>query len=469
MKTTHFINSKLTVLFALLILTSFGCSRDLFSEEEATLPKTAEVFIDGFSPGLGYGAFGNTLLTGFNVDGQVSYKGTASMRFDVPNVNDPQGDYVGGVFIDGGGRDLSGYDALTFWVKATKSATINELGFGIDFNQNPYKVSMSNTPVSTYWKKYIIPIPDASKLTSEKGMFWYAEGPEDGDGYTFWIDEVKYERLGNIANSTPMIYDGVDKVSYSSVPSTVNGLKHTFNLGNGLNQTISPSPKYYTFSSSNSNVATVNGNGEIIVYNVQGEATITASLGGVLALGSLKIITTPQTSPLLAPDPTLPQANVLSIFSNVYTNHPVVNYNGFWGGSTTLGGNDVVILGNNIISYTQLNYVGITFNNPILNGTQMTHVHVDLKVEEPMISTDFIDVKVVDFGNNGIYNGPGSDDSEGIIRIPSSALLQGTWKSFDFPLSSLVGLTNKAHLAQVIFSSNATISSILVDNIYFHN
>jgi hypothetical protein len=39
--------------------------------------------------------------------------------------------------------------------------------------------------------KVIIPIPDASKLTLEKGMFWYAEGPENGNGYTFWIDELK--------------------------------------------------------------------------------------------------------------------------------------------------------------------------------------------------------------------------------------------------------------------------------------
>jgi hypothetical protein len=49
---------------------------------------------------------------------------------------------------------------------------------------------------------------DASKLTLEKGMFWYAEGPENGNGYTFWIDELKYEKLGTV--STANFY-GVDK------------------------------------------------------------------------------------------------------------------------------------------------------------------------------------------------------------------------------------------------------------------
>jgi hypothetical protein len=33
---------------------------------------------------------------------------------------------------------------------------------------------------------------DAS-LTLERTYFWYAEGPENGNGYTFWIDELKYE------------------------------------------------------------------------------------------------------------------------------------------------------------------------------------------------------------------------------------------------------------------------------------
>ena len=46
----------------------------------------------------------------------------ASMRFDVPNVNDADGAYAGGAFFTTVGRDLSGYDALTFWAKSVQSA-----------------------------------------------------------------------------------------------------------------------------------------------------------------------------------------------------------------------------------------------------------------------------------------------------------------------------------------------------------
>ena len=94
MKNRKFIYLKITLLLVLIFGITLSCTRDLSDDSQnASNPKTAEVFIDGFSPGLDYGAFGNTLLTGFNVDTDVKYKGTASMRFDVPNVGDPDGAY----------------------------------------------------------------------------------------------------------------------------------------------------------------------------------------------------------------------------------------------------------------------------------------------------------------------------------------------------------------------------------------
>ena len=406
MKTRKFIYLKITLLLVLIFSTSISCTRDLSDDAQlATYPKTAEVFIDGFSAGLGYGAFGNTLLTGFNVDSDVKYKGTASMRFDVPNVGDPAGAYVGGVFIDGGGRDLSGYDALTFWAKGSQSATINDLGFGIDFNQNPHQVTMSNVPIATYWKKYIIPIPDATKLTNEKGMFWYSEGPENGHGYTFWIDEVKYEKLGTLAHPTPKIYDGINKVedSFIGVNSTVTGLTQTFNLGSGFNQTVSVAPRYYTFKSSNESVATVSELGVISVIGA-GTTVITAKLSGLDALGSLTINSLGVFTP--APTPTRDPASVISIFSNAYTNVPVEYYNGYYAPyQTTQGQADIHINGNDIIRYTQLNFVGIQFAQPTINATQMTHLHVDIQVQEAITAGDHIKIQLGDFGSNAVFGG----------------------------------------------------------------
>ena len=51
------------------------------------------------------------------------------------------------------GRDLSGYDALTFWAKATQAGTINEIGFGNDFGENKFLVSPKNLRITTNWTK----------------------------------------------------------------------------------------------------------------------------------------------------------------------------------------------------------------------------------------------------------------------------------------------------------------------------
>ncbi len=467
MKNRKFDYLKITLMSMLIFGLNVSCNRNLSEDAQlATYPKTAEVFIDGFSAGLGYGAFGNTLLTGFNVDMDVKYKGTASMRFDVPNVGDPAGAYVGGVFIDAGGRDLTGYDALTFWAKGSQSATINELGLGNDFNQNKYLVSMTNVPLATYWRKYIIPIPDASKLKIEKGMFWYSEGPENGHGYTFWIDELKFEKLGTLAYPTPKIYDGVNKTESSFIGSnsTVTGLTQTFNLANGINQTVNVAPSYFKFKSSNESVATVSELGVISIIS-SGTAVITAKLADVDAIGSLTINSLGTFTP--APTPTRDPSNVISIFSNAYTNVPVEYYNGYYAPyQTTLGADDIHINGDDIIRYTQLNFVGTQFSQPTVNASQMTYFHVDIQVQEAMTAGDHIKIQLGDFGANAVYGG--GDDSNGTINYTNTSLSSNSWVSFDIPLSSFSGLTSKSHLAQILFISDATISNILVDNMYFY-
>ena len=207
MKNSKLKISALTLLTALTVLTVISCKRELDDLEPATFPTTAEVFIDGFSEGLNYGAFGGSKVTAFDVDTEVRYKGSASMKFSVPDAGDPKGAYAGGSYYTLVGRDLSGYDALTFWAKASKSATIDVLGFGTDFGESNFLVTLPSVPVNTNWQKYIVHIPDPSKLTQERGMFFYSEGPEDGLGYTFWIDELKYEKLGTLAHPRHAILD----------------------------------------------------------------------------------------------------------------------------------------------------------------------------------------------------------------------------------------------------------------------
>ena len=467
MKNIKYKNYKVTLLLGLILFASISCERDLSEDAElSTFSKNGVVFIDAFSAGLGYGAFGGSKLTAFIVDTEEKYQGTASMRFDVPSVGDPEGGFAGGVFIDGSGRNLTDYDALTFWVKGSKAATINEVGFGNNFGENKYNVTMSNVSIGTNWQKVTIPIPDASKLVQEKGMFWYAEGPENGLGYTFWIDNVQYEKLGTIAQPQPKILNGlnVTEQTFIGSNSSLTGLSQTFNMGNGINQTVTASPSYFEFASSNPGVASVDKLGKITI-STSGTATITAKLNGVAAAGSLILNSLGVFTP--APTPTQLPANVLSIFSDNYTNVPVQYYNGYYAPfQTTQGQADINVNGNNVIKYSQFNFVGIQFAQPTLNATTMTHIHLDVKVQNTTGLRNSFKLALNDFGADATFGG--GNDTGFQVTIVNSNLPTGNWVSIDIPLSNFTGLVTRTNLAQIILESATGITDILVDNIYFY-
>lgn len=459
-------NIAIIILTGIISIITTSCERGLSEDADfATYPKNPEVFIDGFSSGLQYFPFAGSKLDAFTVDTENKYSGTTSMRIDVPNVGDPGGAFAGAIFPDMGGRDLTEFDALTFWAKSSKAATINEIGFGNDFAENKFLVTLTNLRISTTWTKYTIPIPDPSRLVVEKGMFWYAEGPEDGDGYTFWIDELKFEKLGTVAQPRPAMFNGVDvdEQTFIGATITITGLTQTFNLASGLNQTVGAAPAYFSFRSSDTEVARVSESGVVTIIG-EGTAEITAILNGVRAAGSLTVESIGEFVQAPTP-PARDSDDVISVFSDAYTNIPVDFYNGFFAPfQTTLGG-AVTVNGQNIIQYTNLNFVATEFKNPTVDVSQMTHLHVDILIRESIDPGDFISIELGDFGPNNVFGG--GDDSSGRIQFTSANLTSNQWISLDIPIANF-GLANTNNMAQIFFISDATISTILVDNMYFY-
>jgi len=486
MKTHLIIKLKkigITLTGVLLVL---GCQYEDKDLQVAEFSKTAEIFID--TPiGMGtnfyfpYGPDANnppgSKFTAWTVDQTVSYKGNASMRFDVPNSDDPEGNFAGAIFrVDGAGRDLSGYDALTFWAKASQGVSISEFGFGEDFYPNKYITTLTNVSLGTAWAKYIIPIPDASKLVNEKGMFRYSAGSQgtNNKGYTFWIDELKFEKLGTIGNPRPKIMGGVDVIQQTYIGAKIElstkdiPLTDTFNMASGLNQTVLVAPSYFTFLSSNTNVATVNELGVVSVIGI-GTATITASLNNVVAIGSLKIDA--GAAFVNAPNPSLPQLNVNSIYSNFYSGVTGLNPGIFAGPNTS--NISIQTFGNNQhLSYQSIDYVGIGWTGTV-NVSNKTMIHLDIQLKNTAASDLRIELK--DFGPDNIDNnyGAGNDSAGGYIL--SYQLVQDNWVSIDIPLNQFTlstggggsGLFNLNNLGFVIFVSNNG-ASFLVDNIYFY-
>ncbi|WP_064972166.1 CIA30 family protein [Kordia zhangzhouensis] len=480
------IQIKNIMLATIALAMSVSCERDISDDAvEATFPNTAEVFTDApvgltdefftsFDPASGANP------NGFGTDEDEAFEGTTSIRIDVPSPNDPDGGYIGGIFKDRGeGRDLSGYDALTFWAKGSTTATIDLVGFGTDFEENKYAVGLPGITLSTDWRKYVIPIPDASKLTQEKGLFIFSAGTQstNGLGYTFWIDEIRFENLGTIAQPRPAILNGNDETRQAFIGTNIalEGLTQTFNLASGQDVTVNAAPSYFEFQSSNTGVVTVDEAGNVNVIGANGFdaggnpifTTVTASLNGNMAAGSLTIDSQGEFTP--APTPTRDPSLVKSIFSDAYTNEPVEYYNGYYAPfQTTQGQNDITINGDNIIKYTQLNFVGIQFSQPTINASDMTHLHMDLYIEQPspLDGGDFLRIELQDYGANGTFGG--GDDSTHQLTYTIPTLFSDGWVSLDIPLASFTGVTSTANLGQLLFISDGTITDMLVDNIYLY-
>lgn len=455
-------------LLAALVFAFVNCERSLEDDLPlATFATTAEVFTD--TPiGMGsdfYFPYAGSKATAWSVDGDVSYDGSAAMRVDVPNASDPDGNYAGAIFrIDGAGRDLSQYDALTFWAKASQGVSIGEFGFGEDFGENKYLVSLQNVDLSTAWQKIIIPLPDASKLVEERGMFRYAAGTAQTNGlaYSFWIDELKFEKLGDIAHPRPKIMNGEEVTfqTFTGGSTSVSGLSQTFNLGNGRDISMQIAPAYFEFSSSANTVATVNGNGLVNVIG-EGNAQITASLNGVAATGVLNIETLGDFT--AAPTPMHPAANVISIFSDAYTNVPVDFFNGYWQPYQTTESATITINNDNILDYTSFNFVGNQFNTPSINASDMAFIHFDVFVPAGTLSPQ-LKITLKDFGND---NADGGDDDTLLEQtFGPSQLVAGQWNSLEMSLSSF---TPKNRFAQIIYENlGSPLSAFYLDNVYLY-
>ncbi len=468
MKNIKFMYSKITLLSGLLLVVMMSCERDISVQTEfAHLSKTGDIFTD--SPiDLGsnfYFPYTGSKPSAWSVDENEGYESAASMRIDVPNNNDPEGTYAGAILrVDGPGRDLTEFDALTFWAKATQGVVIGEIGFGQDFGLNKYEVSETDVSLSTDWQKYIIPIPDPSKLFDERGMFWYSAGTQNtgGNAYAFWIDELKFEKLGTIGQPRPAIVNGEDLVqdAFIGLSLQLKGLTQTFNLGSGLNKTVNAAPSYFDFSSSDPSLVFIDQFGVITANN--GSAVITATLGAVETEGSLTINTVGGFN--LAPIPTRDPSNVISIFSDSYTNVPVDFFNGYWEPYQTTLSSDFVVDGNNMIHYTDFNFVGNQFANPTVDATEYSNVHVNIYLPEEPSNLDFL-ITVRDFGADQVDGG--GDDSFKQLFFDGDDFEPGVWSTLEFSIASMQTRNN---IGLIIYENinGSSLTELYVDNIYFY-
>lgn len=432
MSNKYNLSGKLLVAAAVFSLT--GCTRDIDTDVLATYPVLSDVFNDEFASDLQYQAWGK--VTNFSVDTDTKYDGTSSMKIEVPNPGDPMGSWAGGTFYSTTGRNLSDYDALTFYAKSSIPTKV-EVGLG-NYDKVEYLVEVQDVKLNTNWNKIIIPIPNPAKLLSEKGLFYYSAGAVDGEGYTIWFDEVRFERLGTLAHA---------KIEDIEIPGfqgrlNVGTLTEIINLPNGVNQKMLVSPNYFTFESSDASVASIANN--VITIQKKGEAVISLKE----AEGEIRVNCFD-----LAPVPQRNASEVLSLFSDSYTNKITANWNPRWEYSTAEY-TEINTGDNHIAQYSGLNFVGIVFN-AVADCSSKNYLHLDVLCMDEINANSELKIEIHDRnGNNVVY----------LVRRDTHADFESKqWLSLDIPLNE-----NGKQIAQIVLACSEDIPNILLDNIYFY-
>lgn len=487
------LNPRFSPVLPLLVaaaLAASGCSteRDTAGLQPEPLNPDPTVFLDGFTEGLDYQAFLGSYLEALSIetDPSETYRGPAALRFTVP-----RGQWAGGAFPNSRVRDLSGYDALTFWAKSSDptATSVDILGFGNNnTGDSKYVVARIGLELTTEYEKYIVPIPLPSRLRGEDGLFYFADSDPQAETYHVWFDEVRFEKTGVITNPRPSMR-GQAAETFVGLERVVRDTRTTFNV-DGEDQTIEHSPGYFTFFSSNEAVATVGKHGTIRTH-AAGTTTITAKLGDVDVSGSvtLEVRAPDPTKP--APTPPHPPGNVISLYSNAYPAAHVDAWSTSWDTATSfdlrIDGDDVKVYEfDNLGGFAQP-YAAIEFANPVIDAEAagMTHLHLDLWIPGAF----WVKIKLVDFGSDGLYTSGSTPQvtpcdpaapEEDISQHEAQLLIDdpdvsGVWAQVDLPLSDFLSpdirgdcLRSTAHLAQLIIQVANGTEYAYVDNVYFY-
>ena len=457
------------VLGLLLISLVVGCSeRDTSGLDVVPINTNPVVFDDDFSDGLDFLSFdpADGADTGaLSLDNTESYEGTFSLKITIPGPGDPDGSWAGGALVSGGPRDLTAFNALTFWAKASIDATLDVAGFGNDnTGTSLYTAERKDLPLGLDWAYYVIPIPNSARLDFERGMFFFAEGQENGAGYEFWLDEIEFASVPSITNPRPVM-DDQTLDTFIGGTATIQGTSTTFDDGRADIE-VGHMSGYFDLVSSDDGIATAGPEGITAVGG--GTATVSAFLDTIPVVGTVTLnVLAPPADP--APAPTVAAEDVLCLYSDVYDNVPIDTWDAPWGGSTAELAEYQVAPGDSVKVYTSLNWAGVEFNSNLIDATEMTHLHVDVWAPEGTL----FKVKLVDFGPGGVYGGGDDDDGEiSFSEFTTIPFVPGQWCELEIPLTMFegAGLMARDNLANLVFSTGGATpaATVFVDNVYFH-
>ena len=290
--------------------------------------------------------------------------------------------------------------------------------------ENPYSIAI----VTGSWQSIDIPL---SVYTANLDRVFQFKTVGNG---TVYLDNLYFWKATS-AQSTDISLSAltVDGNSIAGFEATSTSYSVELPAGTTTVPTVAATTTDTNASAVVTAATSIPGTTTIAVTAQDGVTTSTISI-------AFSVASTPPTGSSAAPTPNKAPADVISVYSDAYTNINA-DLNPNWGQQTQT--TEVQIDGNNTLEYANLNYQGMQY--AVSDVSAMEYVHLDYKTA---------DATALDFyliSQNPTVENP-----------YSIAIVTGGWQSIDIPLSVYT-----ANLDRVFQFKTVGNGTVYLDNLYF--
>jgi hypothetical protein len=395
------------------------------------------------------------------VDDMDGSAGMSSLAIELPASADPN--FEGDVsLVLPAPTSLGAYDALEFDVRTEQ----NNVPTTIEIIQSDGSMLSSAVPVINDWQHVIMILPNPAELTEVETALRIRAA---ADEVTVKLDEIRYLEL-----------DPVPSLDYELIPSrdlaaplapgdtfTVSGVANVFSANpEVLLETFFSVRFFDRFSSTDSAVATVDADGLVTAVD-EGVAQILGTVDGVDTTPlDVEVVVPPMPPNVPAPTPMFPAADVISLFSDAYTD--VARSEDDSMGDTAT--NDVLdVMGDSVLFFDfAMPSPGpqgeLTFEPPAnLDLTDYTTLRFDMWVG----NVSSFQILIADAGPDGILQ-RGGDDHFSFILFDGTTMppvVKNQWMSFAVPLDDFM-LEKRDDVQAVVWFPDIA-ERIHLDNILF--
>ncbi len=350
-------------------------------------------------------------------------------------------------------------------VTATNLSAMEYLHVDVWSNANPGSTILKVSPISNaggaseflvtinhvqgQW--YSVDIPKSAftgmTWTNVYQMKFAANGPGSTVPADFYFDNIYFWKTAVDPSADATLSDlKVDGTTIAGFGSTIQNYNYELLTGTTVIPqitsvtTTNPSATYVI-----TQATALPGSATVAVTSSNSSVTNTYTINFVLTGPSTNAPTPPNRA----------TSDVISLFSDAYTNIPVTEWSTPWDDSNF---QDIVLSGNNIKKINFGNFLGVQLANYV-DATSMTHFHMDYYIEAGVNLVG----KVLNPKWSNHAAQAGETSALLLTHLPTTT---GSWVSIDVPLTSFGGAQSREALYQFLITSN--LGSVYVDNIYLH-